>query len=59
MVNGIRTINSHGLNKGISLRICVGSRVRHKTPDGGLRTYCEYNNEDGDNSQNILCDKNY
>ena len=46
MVNEIRTIFPRGLDKGF----CVGSRVRHNTPEEGRRDYrskrCEYNNED-------------
>ena len=40
---------------------CVGSRVRHNSSEDGRRTYrpncCEYNNEDGYNSLNILREK--
>ena len=62
MFNGISTIYQCGLNKGFSSKFCVGSRVRHETPEEGRRTYrpkCwEYNNGDEDNSSNILSDKN-
>ena len=58
MVNGIGTIYPSGLNKGFGSRFCVGTRVRHETPEEVRRTYepkrCEYNNDDEDNSPNIL-----
>ena len=42
------------------IRLCVGSRVRPKTPEKGRRTYrpkcCDYNNEDEDTIPNILSD---
>ena len=63
MVNGIRTIYPSVLNKWFSLRYCVGFWVWHETPEKDRGTYqpkhCEYNNEDKDNSPNILSDKNY
>ena len=41
---------------------CVGSQVRHETSEESRRIYrpkrCEYNNEDKDDSPNILSDKN-
>ena len=62
MVNGIRTIYPHGLNKELSWKFCVGSQVCHETPEEGQRIYqpkcCEYNNKDEDNSPNVLSDKN-
>ena len=52
MVNGIRTGDPCGFNKGCSLKFHVGSRVR-QTPKEGLRTYrtkcCGNNNKDEDN----------
>ena len=49
------------LNKGLSSRFRVGSRVKHETPEEGWRTYrpkrCEYYNGDEDISPNILNDK--
>ena len=53
MVNGIRTVDPRGFNKGRSSKCCVGSRVR-QTPERGRRTYwpkrCGNNNKDEDNS---------
>ena len=47
-----------GSNKGFSWRFCVGSRVRHKTPEEGRKTYrlkhCDYNNKNEVSSLNIL-----
>ena len=55
------TIYLHGLNKGLSSRFCVGSKVKYNTPEESRRTYrlhcCEYNNEDEENNPNILSDK--
>ena len=63
MVNGIRTIYPRGLSKGFGLKFCVGSRVRHETPEEGRRMHrlkrCEYNEKDEDDSPNRLSDKNY
>ena len=52
---------SGGLYKGFSSRFCVGSQVRHETPDEGQRTYRpkRYEYEDEDNSLNILNNKNH
>ena len=50
-INKIETIYSYGLNKGFSLRLCVDSWIRHKTPEEGQMTYRpkrEHNNEDED-----------
>ena len=33
MVNRIRTVDARGLNKGFSLKFCVGSWVQHETPE--------------------------
>ena len=42
-------IYSCGLNNGFSSRFCVGSRIRHETPEVDRRTYrpkhCEYSNK--------------
>ena len=62
MVNGIRTIYSHKLNKGIGSKFRVGSRVRHETPVEGQTHQpkrCEYSNEDEDNNPNTLSEENY
>ena len=63
MVNRIGPIYSSGLNKGLSLRFCVGYWVWHEITEVGRRTcrpkFCEYNNKDKDNSPTILSDKNY
>ena len=63
MVNGIRTIYFHGLDKGLGSRFCVGFGVRLKTPEDSRRMHWtkhyEYNNEDEDISPNTLNDKNY
>ena len=57
-VNRIETVYPCGLNKGFSSRFCVGSQVRHETPEENCGTYqlkhCEYNNKDGVNSSNVL-----
>ena len=62
MVNGIRTSYSHGLDKGFNLRFSLGFQVQYKEPEEGQRTYrpkhCQYNNEDVDNTLNILMMKN-
>ena len=62
MVNGIRKIYLRILNKGFSSKFCVGSRVRHETPQEGRKIYrpkrCAYNNEGEDKSPNILGDIN-
>ena len=63
MVNRIGTIYLLGLNKGFSLKVCVGSWVQHETIEESQRIqrpkHCEYSNKDEDNSPNILSDKNY
>ena len=60
MVNGIKTGNPHGFNKGCSSKFHESSRVR-QTPED-RRTYrpkhCGNNNEDEDNSPKTLNDKN-
>ena len=57
----MRTIYPGGLNKGFSLRFCIGSRVRNETPEEGRRTYrperLEHNTKDEDNYLNTLNDK--
>ena len=44
------------------MKFCAGSQVQHETLEEGQRTHqpkpCEHNNEDENNSLNILCDKN-
>ena len=56
MVNGIRTIYPSWLNKGFGSEFCLGSRVRHKTPEESRRMHrpkrCEFSNEDEDNNTN-------
>ena len=63
MVKGIRTIYPCGLNKEFSSKFCRGSQVQHETLEGSQRTHwpkcCEYDNEDEDDSSNILSDKNH
>ena len=58
MVNKIGTVYPCGLNEGFSSRFCVESRVWHKTPEEGQKTYqmkcCDYNNKDEVNSSNTL-----
>ena len=60
MANGIGTDDPHGFNKGRSLKLCVGSRVR-QTPEDCRRTYrlkrCGNNNKGEDNSSKTLNDK--
>ena len=60
MVNGIRAIDPHGLNKGRSSKFCVEFRVR-QTPEEGWRTYqpkrWEYGNKDEDNSLKAQIDR--
>ena len=60
MVNGIRTGDLCGFNKGCSLKFHVGFRVR-QTPEEGQRTYrlkrCGNSNKDEDNSSKSLNDK--
>ena len=60
MANGIRTVDSHGFNKGCSSKFHEGSRVQ-QTPNEGWRTYrpkhCGNNNKDEDNSLKTLNDK--
>ncbi len=62
MVNGIRTGDPSGFNKGRSSKFREGSRVR-QTPEEGRRTYrlkrCRNNNKDEDNSPKTLNDKNH
>ena len=61
MVNGIRTGDPRGFNKGHSSKFRIVSRVR-QTPEEGQRTYqpkcCGNNNKDEDNSLKTLNDKN-
>ena len=63
MINGLRTINLKGLDKGYSSKFCVGSQIQHNTPEEGQRMHwlkhCEYNNEDEPNIPNTLSDKNW
>ena len=61
MVNGIRTGDPRGSNKGCSSKFREVSRVQ-QTPEEGRRTYrpkrCGNNNKDEDNSPKTLNDKN-
>ena len=61
MVNGIRTGDLRGFNKGHSSKFHEGSQVL-LTPEEGWRTYqpkrCGNNNKDEDNSPKILDNKN-
>ena len=63
MINRIRTLYHKGLNKGFGSNFCVGNQVWFETPEEGWRMHqpkhYEYNNEDEDNSPNILSDKKY
>ena len=63
MANGIRITYSNGLYKGFGSMFCVGSRVRHETPEEDRRMHrpkrYEYNNKDDNNSLNTLNDKSY
>ena len=63
MINGIRTSDPHGLNKGRGSKFRVGSRIRQETTEEGRRTYrqkrCEYNNKDENHSPKTLNDKNH
>ena len=61
MFNRIKaSTHPRGLNKGLSSRFCVGTRLRHETLEEGQRIYrpkrCEYNNKDEVRSPNILSD---
>ena len=62
MVNGIKIIYPHGLNKWFSSKFCVSSGLQHETPEEGWRMHWpkrwEYNNKKEDDSFNILSDKN-
>ena len=62
MVNGIRTSNPHGFNKGFSLKFHEGSQVR-QTPEEGWRAqqpkHCGNNNNNEDNSPKTLNDKSH
>ena len=62
MVNGIRTGDPNGFNKGRSSKFREGSRVR-QTPEEGQRTYqpkrCGNNNKDEDNSPKNLNDRDF
>ena len=62
MVNGIRTSDPCGLDKGRGSKFYVGSRVR-QTPEEGRRTCqpkrCGNNNKDEDNSPKTLNDKKH
>ena len=61
MVNGIRTGDPCGFNKGRNSKFRVGSRVQ-QTPEEGRRTYRPKrggnNNKDEDNSPKTINDKN-
>ena len=61
MANVIRTGDPHGFNKGLSSKLCEGTRVR-QTSEEGRRTdrpkRCGNNNKDEDNSPKTLNDKN-
>ena len=60
MVDGIRTGDPRGFNKGRSSKVRVGCRIR-QTPREGRRIYRsqrrENNNKDEDNSPKTLNDK--
>ena len=46
-----------GLNKGFSLKFCVGSRALHEPPENSQKMHwpkhCEYSNEDEDNGPKL------
>ena len=60
MVNGFRTIHPVDMIKDSVQDFCVGAKIRHETlflpicPSAFFN--CEYNNEDENNSPNILSD---
>ena len=59
MVNGIRTRDLCGLNKGCGSKFQVDFQVQ-QTPEEGWRTYrpkCEYNKKDEENSLKTLNNK--
>ena len=62
LVNRIRSIYYHGLNKGFGLKFSVGSWVWQEASENSQRIHqpkhCEYNNKDEDNNPNTLNDKN-
>ena len=61
MLNGIKAIDSCGLNNGRGSKFRVDIRVREKnlTKAGGYRLKrCEYNNKDENYSPKTLNDKN-
>ena len=58
MVNGIRTGDSRGSNKGRSSNFGEGSRVRQAPEDISPETFGN-NNKDEDNSPKTLNDKNH
>ena len=60
MVNRIRTVYPHGLNKSYRSKFCVGSKVQYETPEESWRTYwpkCSEYNKKEVNSLNILQEK--
>ena len=63
LVNGIRTSDPRGLNKGCVSKCRVGFRNRLETSEEGRRIYwpkCwQYNNKYEENSPKTLNDKNY
>ena len=63
MVNGIRTLYLHGLDKEFGSKFHVGSWIQQETHEEGHRMnwlkHCEYNNKDEYNSLDTLNDKNF
>ena len=63
MFNGSRSIYPSGLNKGFGSKFCVGSRVRHETPEEARRTHrskhCGYNYKYEDTSPNTQSGKDH
>ena len=62
MVNRIVTIYFRIFNKRFNSRFCLGSLVRHETPEESRRSHlpklCDYDNDDEINSPNIISDQN-
>ena len=63
LLNRIKTIYLHGLNKGFSSKLCIGSHVQQETPEQVRRMHlpkcCQYVNDDEVSSLNIVHNKNH
>ena len=57
MVNGIRTVYNHGLNKGFGWKFYEVSLVCQETPEESQKKHrpkrCEYNNKEEDNDSEV------